>query len=154
MQPPDHNDFRPGKSANASQPVSQAEAVAILTSCLALVRPVGMTEDETDDWLGAALPMVRHYRADTLHQAAAQAKRTIDHHSKIIPTIVGIADKIVPPTAWDDGWEGYELPKPRVALPAPALTAESIASLPAALVNVGLARGFLKRTADGSVIEA
>lgn len=44
-----------------------------------------------------------------------------------------------------------QLPPPE---PAPPLTADSIAAMPEPLVNVGLARGWLKRTKTGEIIEA
>lgn len=113
-----------------------------------------MSAEEAEDWLLAALTVVGHYRADTLRRAASEAKRKIDHPSKIVPTIVAIADKIIPPVIPDDGWDGYELPAPRVALPAPPLTAQAVAELPEPLVNIGLAKGWLTRNEAGELVPA
>lgn len=128
--------------------------MALLTACLNLVRPVGMGDDEVENWLGVAVPVVAHYRAYTLRRAVSEAQRKVDHPSKIVPTICSIADKLVPPAAPDDGWDGYELPAPRIALPAPELTTESIAALPAPLVSIGLTKGWLKRDENGELVPA
>lgn len=65
----------------------------MLTSCLALVRPVGMTAEEAGDWLGVAIGEVAHYPAGVLHEAAVEARRTCTHHSQIVPAIIEAAEE-------------------------------------------------------------
>jgi hypothetical protein len=65
----------------------------LLSSCLALVRPVGMTPSEADDWLSVAVGEVLRYPAGVLDTAAVEARRTCTHHSQIVPTIVEAADE-------------------------------------------------------------
>lgn len=67
----------------------------MLSSCLALVRPVGMTPSEAEDWLGVAVGEVLRYPAAVLHQAAVEARRTCTHHAQIVPAIVREADELM-----------------------------------------------------------
>lgn len=64
-----------------------------MSSCLALVRPVGMTPSEADDWLSVAVGEVIRYPASVLHHAAVEARRTCTHHSQIVPAIIEAADE-------------------------------------------------------------
>jgi hypothetical protein len=84
---------RPERSASGLQPVSPQEATALLTSCLALVRPVGMADSEAGDWLGVAVGEVIHYPAAVLHHAAVEARRTCTHHSQVVPAIIESAEE-------------------------------------------------------------
>ena len=73
------------------EPTDRAKAGALLLSCLALVRPVGFTEEETRDWLGVALAEVQHLPTDLLEKGCSHAKRTCSHHSRIVPAIFDVA---------------------------------------------------------------
>jgi len=59
-----------------------------LTACLALVAPVGMTEDARGEWLAAAWATLHNLPADLLAIGCERARETCDHPAKIVPTIV------------------------------------------------------------------
>ena len=66
--------------------------MGLLTSCLALVRPVGFSDDNAGDWLRVAAGEVGYIPIEILTDACAHARRTCDHHSKIVPAIIAHAD--------------------------------------------------------------
>lgn len=47
-----------------------------------------MTEEARADWLAVAWQTLRHIPADILQSAAAKARQTCDHPSKIVPAII------------------------------------------------------------------
>lgn len=59
-----------------------------LTACLALVVPVGMTEEGRSEWLSVAWATLNHLPADLLSLGCKKARETCDHPSKIVPTII------------------------------------------------------------------
>lgn len=63
-----------------------------LTACLALVVPVGMTEEARREWLSVAWQTLRHLPSDLLSAGCIEARKTADHPSKIVPTIIGYAE--------------------------------------------------------------
>lgn len=63
-------------------------SIGILSACLALVRPVGMTEAETVDWLQVAAETLAHIPLHILERGAWSARAKCTHHSQIVPTIV------------------------------------------------------------------
>lgn len=67
---------------------SDEQVVALLTSCLALVRPVGLSDSNARDWLMVAAGEVSHIHADLLTDACAEARRTCTHHGQIVPKII------------------------------------------------------------------
>lgn len=70
------------------EPATDNEFRNELTACLALVAPVGMTEEARADWLMVAWETLKHLPADILHYGAVKARKSADHHSKIVPIIV------------------------------------------------------------------
>lgn len=70
------------------QPAEPEQIVAMLTACLALVRPVGMQESETRDWLKVAARAVAHLPLDILSDACAKVQTTCTHHGQIVPKII------------------------------------------------------------------
>jgi hypothetical protein len=62
--------------------------IAALSACLSLVRPVGMTEAETIDWLKVAADTLSHIPAHILERGARAARAKCTHHAQIVPTIV------------------------------------------------------------------
>lgn len=71
---------------------TEAEARTIfrneLTACLALVAPVGMTEEAKRDWLAVAWQTLSHIPPDVLVIGARQARQICDHPSKLVPAII------------------------------------------------------------------
>jgi hypothetical protein len=59
-----------------------------LTACLALVAPVGMTEEARRDWLAVAWGTLKHLPSDLLTFGCQKARETCDHPAKIVPAIV------------------------------------------------------------------
>lgn len=140
------------------RPAEIGQIIAELTICLALVRPVGMSSDEAEMWLRAAAQSVNHYPFDILREAAANARRTCDHHSKIVPAIVAAAE---PDLVQRRRLASYNPPRPRlveIAAPEPEpakpITQADCDRMPEYLVSLGLTAGFLIRNADGTVSPA
>ncbi|MEO0033537.1 MAG: hypothetical protein RIS94_3295 [Pseudomonadota bacterium] len=65
----------------------------MLTGCLALVRPVGMSEEAAEEWISLATDEVQHVPADLLDEGCAMARRKCRHHGAIVPTIMDHAEE-------------------------------------------------------------
>lgn len=78
----------------SSAPASAESFRNELTACLALVVPVGMTEEGRREWLLAAWEAVGHLPEDLLTPAAKKARQQADHPSKIVPIIIAEAEAI------------------------------------------------------------
>ena len=59
-----------------------------LFACLALVAPVGMSEEARGEWLAVAWATLRHLPADLLAIGCGRARQTCDHHARIVPAII------------------------------------------------------------------
>jgi hypothetical protein len=70
------------------QPATSDQFRNELTACLSLVVPVGMTEEARRDWLAVAWGTLSHLPADVLAIGCEAARKTCDHPSKIVPTIL------------------------------------------------------------------
>jgi len=100
-------DINPRRTALVSQPEPQSQSLdpwsnprtalapatsddfrRELTSCLALCGAVGMTEESRREWLTVAWGTLQGIPADLLARGCAEARRTADHPSKIVPTIM------------------------------------------------------------------
>lgn len=151
------NVAQPARQASASLHASPQEVVALLTSCLALVRPVGMTEDEAEDWLSVALGVVAEYSATSLRLAARKAQKTCTHHAQIVPAIVKECEAFGPITqiwkgAWTSDTERMIAAPTQVCLPAPKLTQADVDVMTPELVRMGLTCGALIRDDQGKVL--
>lgn len=71
------------------RPHRSGKVVEVLTRCLALVKPVGMTDADAEAWLSAAADEVREVPADLLERAARDVRQTCTHHGQIVPAIFG-----------------------------------------------------------------
>lgn len=60
----------------------------MLSTCLALVKPVGMSAEDAQAWLRVAAGEVSHLPPDMLAQGCAEARRTCTYHGQIIPAII------------------------------------------------------------------
>lgn len=92
------------------------EAVGLLTTCLALVRPVGFTDDNARDWLRVAAQEIAYLPLEVLREACGEARRTATHHAQIIPAIIKFADQRLGEVrridAFVEGFQQPALPKP------------------------------------------
>ena len=83
---------RRARSANDLRRATPEMAMALLTACLALVRPAGMTDHEVEDWLRVAAQTVGDYPPRVLDAACMEARRSCTHFSQIVPAIVAAAE--------------------------------------------------------------
>lgn len=120
----------PGKAAPATSGwkspqnlPSPEQAVALLTSCLALVRPVGLSDDNARDWLRVAAGEVAKIDLDLLTEACAEARQSCTHHGQIVPRIIkATTERMEAREAawrrerelreWDQAWLRERLPAP------------------------------------------
>jgi hypothetical protein len=70
------------------KPAPVSEVVALLTTCLTLVRPVGMSDENASTWLRIAAGEVRDLPRDLLVDGCAHARKTCTHHGQIVPAIL------------------------------------------------------------------
>jgi hypothetical protein len=75
--------------------VGAVEAVALLTSCLTLVKPVGMSTEDADAWLTVATDAVLHLPRDILEAACTAARRSCTHHGQIVPAILKEGEELL-----------------------------------------------------------
>lgn len=61
--------------------------MAELNRTLALVRPVGMSDDMASDWLAAALAETMDMSDVMFAEGCSKARRECTHHAQIIPAI-------------------------------------------------------------------
>lgn len=80
-------------TCSALQPATREQFAVELTACLALVVPVGMTEEARREWLSVAWQTLKHLPADLLSVGCMEARKTADHPSKIVPAIAGYAEE-------------------------------------------------------------
>ena len=69
------------------RPATLEEAIQLLTPCLMLCAPSGMTEDDRTAWIKAALMTIDDIPLSFLQRACEQARRVCDHPAKIVPFI-------------------------------------------------------------------
>ena len=78
-------------------PDNRRAFAAAIGPCLALTAPSGMGEAERRAWLQAAFAALNHLPLDLIEKGAAEARRTADHPSKIVPAIIAATEREV---AW------------------------------------------------------
>jgi hypothetical protein len=90
--------------------------VGLLTTCLALVRPVGFTDDNARDWLRVAAQEIAYLPLEVLREACGEARRTATHHAQIIPAIIKHGEQMLGEArrinAFVEGFRQPALPKP------------------------------------------
>ena len=140
------------------QPVPTERAIAMVGACLALVRPVGMSTREAEDWIFVATETVAHFPAQFLEAACRHARRTCAHHSKIVPCIVEEADRLMRHAASMRRFDEERLlrgrPEPAKRLAPPAITQREVDRMDDGVVQLGLACGHLIKNHDGTVSPA
>lgn len=70
------------------EPATREQFAVELTSCLALVVPVGMTEDARREWLSVAWQTLKDLPPDVLEKGCRAARLKCDHPAKIVPKII------------------------------------------------------------------
>lgn len=120
---------------------------AAVSACLSLVRPVGMTEEETLDWLNVAVDTLADIPAHIVEDGARAARRRCDHHSKIVPAIIEETREAL-------AWHNRPKTAPVLRLVAPDKLGEGEPlpdpeTLMDSLKKLGLSAGFLVRGPDG-----
>jgi hypothetical protein len=125
---------------------SEVAMVAMLSASLALVRPVGMTEQETDDWLSVAVDAVQHIPIHIFERGVRTARQTCTHHSQIVPAIIAATREAV---AW---FSEPTRPVLRLVSPeefAPTQPLPDPETLNAGLQRIGLLKGWIVEGPDG-----
>lgn len=69
-------------------PRSLEEIMGELSRCLTLTAPSGMSQDDRLEWLTVAAMELTAVPSSILSDACAEARRTCDHPSKIVPAII------------------------------------------------------------------
>ena len=100
----------------------------MLSACLALVKPVGMGNEDAQAWLRVAAGELAHLPPDMLAKGCATARQTCTHHGQIVPTILkDVAEW------YSDVREGHRIAERRAkateALPPPTETQAAIGQL-------------------------
>lgn len=130
-------------------------AIAELTACLALVRPVGMSPDEARDWLSVAAQEVMNYPPRILSAACLSARRSCTHHAQIVPHIVAEADAEWQRQARMDDYAPRHiiaLPSPKYEPePLPPITQADVDRMSPDLIRIGLGCGALEQDEHGKV---
>lgn len=124
--------------------------VAMLSASLALVRPVGMAEKETEDWLTVACEALAHLPFRIFADGARSARHTCTHHSQIVPTIIAVTREAM---AWHN--RPKESPVLRLVSPetfAPDEPLPEPESLMPSLQRIGLQHGWIVETPDGRLL--
>ncbi|AIT81236.1 hypothetical protein [Novosphingobium pentaromativorans] len=114
---------------------------AMLSASLALVRPVGMSPQEADEWLDVALETLAHLPLHIFEAGIRAARMKCTHHAQIVPAIIEA-------TREDLAW--YNRPKtpPMLRLVAPErpIRTEPLPdpeTLSAELKRIGLSQGWI-----------
>lgn len=87
-----------------------------LLRCLALVRPIGMSDDMASDWLAAALFEVRDMDDRQFRAACQHARATCTHHGQIIPAIMQASREVAKPDPFAWALECHNPRKPIAAI--------------------------------------
>lgn len=98
-----------------SEWASVDETITLVSACVALVRPIGMSDSAADEWLMVAAGDLAGHKTKLLKAACAEARKTCTHHGQIVPTILKCLAEITP-------WKAPERKPARVeALPPPEI---------------------------------
>src|SRR5690606_13394590 len=77
---------QPSGSGNGS--ASLDDAITLLSSCFALVRPTGMNDQAAEDWLSVASAELTGYPLSLVKIGCDAARRECTHHSQIVPFVL------------------------------------------------------------------
>lgn len=68
--------------------ITKREIISQLSACLALVRPVSMSDDAATEWLTVAAAEISGVSRSRLNAACRTARRECTYHGQILPTIL------------------------------------------------------------------
>ncbi len=145
-----HGPLQNGSLPECLQPAGASFAVAHLSGCLSLVRPVGMSDDEADEWLSIAAGEVAEFPSDLIEAGCKRAKRSATHHSQIVPRVVDHCEDAMKVLRNAFGPRVVPIERRLEAAPRP-LTQDVIDGLNPVLRDVGLHLGYLRQDADGNL---
>lgn len=91
----------------------EERVVAALFACLALVRPVGMSDGAAKEWVKIATGRVKELPAVRVVAACAGVQRECSHHARIVPMIFEQCQRM----AADDADLDRERSQPRLPPP-------------------------------------
>jgi hypothetical protein len=134
------------------EPCPEDVLMAHLCACLALVRPVGMAERDTTEWLDIASRQLSHLPRDLVEIGCNEARMTCTHHGQIVPAIVKTTQEL-----WTMRRDrpNYDLLRVSYAKtpkePVPELTQDDVDKMQPVIRDLGIAAGWLQRDADGNV---
>lgn len=91
----------------AAQPVTQRKSpsdewasaerlVPQLSACLALVRPVSMTEDAAAEWIAVAASELAGYRRLSVEAGLSDARQRCTYHGQIVPHVIKYMEEANP----------------------------------------------------------
>lgn len=129
------------------EPAPRETLVKSLSSALVLSAPAGFTEGDRRAWLAAAAVTLQGIPADLLELGVAAARRTADHPSRIVPTIMTEVQE-----AWNRRRQAYRderayaAPEDEIEPCTPEQAAEILAEfgLPSLNVKIGSKAGDLE----------
>lgn len=109
-------------TSSGLEPATREQFAVELTSCLALVAPVGMTEEARREWLSVAWATLKHLPPDILARGCREARLKCDHPAKIVPTIIDETRQAMVWRREGARWDGPtpRLPRPDYCTPAQA----------------------------------
>lgn len=98
--------------------IQASEVLPQLAGCLALVRPVGMSEEAAAEWLAVAATELAGYSRRLVTSSLAEARRRCTHHGQIVPFVINDMEENTP---WRLGKPlPRHLPGPEVAEALPS----------------------------------
>ena len=137
------------------EPASRAEVCAHLAGCLAIVRPVSMTDEMAEEWISVgANDLKGRFPNDILEEACRLAREEADHHSKMLKAIIANARQLLERQRHRSRGEIVALPAPRKAPPLTESDLEFLngdGQLARSMRRIGIAAGSLIENEDGSV---
>lgn len=106
--------------SRSSDYITASEAVPHLAACLALVRPVSMSEEAAAEWLAVAATELAGYRTGLVIGALSEARKRCNYPSQIIPFVIKDMEDATP---WRLGkpLDRIRPPTEREALPPPEI---------------------------------
>lgn len=115
-----------------------------LTACLALVAPVGMTEEARGEWLAVAWETLKHLPPDLLARGCSKARAVCDHPSKIVPAIIAETEEQM---KWRRSAVHADEPSPPAPVPPERrietpMTAAEIEEMNSIMPRIGLATRY------------